>query len=270
MIVNCPSGLTGEIRKLKGKEANILADRKLARKGETYDQILKGCWVNTIDPGPYERYGVTVGEEKLPWGKILSCDRYYALTSIRINTHGPEYSFKVQCGSDGSSGCGKRFSWDIDISKDLDIYDLPKESRLKISEKNNEFKVEKEGIVFTFKLLNGDDERRSNKLIQDRGDKLITSALEARIVSISKVENRRDHGKFLEDLDVNIQLELLDEFEKVDGGIDTSFEVECPNPACGIQFEVSVPLEGSEFWLPHLKKKFSKEKSREKRTMHSQ
>ena len=51
--VVCPSGLTGMIRSMKTKEANLLADKNAMKTGTAFDTILSSCWVQTLDPGPY-------------------------------------------------------------------------------------------------------------------------------------------------------------------------------------------------------------------------
>jgi hypothetical protein len=245
MQVICPSGLTGEVRKLKGREANALADRRMARKGRTYDKILNGCWQSTDNPGPYKDLP---SSGKLPWGKILVCDRFYTLAAIRIATYGSDYIFPTRCGDVGIGGCGNQFEWEVDIAKDLDVFDLPEESKAKIAAGDNRFEVTLEGVRYAFKLLTGEDERRTGQRLQNRRETLVTSALEARLLEVEGVEHKHEFGPYLEELDLDVQLELLDKFEEVDGGIDTDFEVECPQ--CEKVYKAPVPFEGEAFWLP--------------------
>lgn len=265
MHVKCPSGLTGEVRKLKGKEANNLADRRLSRKGETYDRILRGCWLNTEDPGPYGRI-VQPGASSVPWGSILVCDRFYILAAIRVATYGPEYIFPTKCGEDGRGGCGHKFEWEVNIETDLDVFDLPDASRAKIAAGDNRFTVTLQGVSYAFKLLTGDDERRSGQRLQKARDALVTTALAARIIEVEGLEGGRSAiPAYLEELDLDVQLELLEKFEEVDGGIDTDFEVECPR--CENIYRAAVPFEGSEFWTPRSRKRRSEKSSRKTRKM---
>ena len=272
MKVICPSGLTGEVRKLKGKEANTLADRKLARSGDTYDQILRGCWVSTDDPGPYESQGVKAGSTSIPWGNILVCDRFYILASIRVYTYGSDYFFKVRCGETGA-GCGEKFEWEIDLTKDLDVYDLPEESRTKIANDDNRFILQFGEYTIIHKLMTGNDERKATKMLRKNRGALVTTSLAQRILGFGKTNDSSDLKtrpndilSFLEEMDMNEQLELMSEFESVDGGIETEFEVECPN--CENEFGAPVPFEGEEFWIPRtrMKQKLKRSK-RQARTM---
>ena len=52
-VITCPSGLSGEIRGLKGKEGKLLADRASAKSGVTFDRILAGCWLATNKPAEF-------------------------------------------------------------------------------------------------------------------------------------------------------------------------------------------------------------------------
>lgn len=248
MHVKCPSGFAGEVRKLKGPEANILADRKAAKKGETYDKILKACWLETSDPGPYGAF-LKEGEDTPPWTKILVCDRYYALAAMRIATYGADYFFPVQC-TEGS--CREKFEWEINIERDLPVYDLPQESIDKIAADENLFTCEIEGLAVEFKLMTGADERQASRRITQHRDELITTSLASRILSIDGCKRAMVNDK-LKELGADSQWELLKLVEEVDGGIDQQIELECPE--CLHIFEFNLPFEGEGFWIPSSRKR---------------
>lgn len=250
MEVRCPSGLRGEVRKLKGSEANVLADRKAARKGETYDRILSACWLKTLDPGPYGNIGVQEGERSIPWAKVLVGDRHYALTAIRIATYGPEYVFPVQC-----RGCNARFEWEIDLEKDITVYDFPEGTVAKIASGDNRFETDVGGRRVVFKILNGADEHRSGKLLMQNKSEQITVALASRIVEVDGVKGRRGVDEWLEGLDLPVQWALLEQFEEPDGGVEQTIEIECPE--CDGQYEIVLPFEGEGFWIPSTRKQRS-------------
>ena len=52
-LITCPSGLSGSLRGMKVREEKILVDRKLAKSGGQLDELLRACWEDTVDPGPY-------------------------------------------------------------------------------------------------------------------------------------------------------------------------------------------------------------------------
>ncbi len=264
MKITTPSGFSGEVRKLKGSEANILSDRKAARKGETYDKILRACWLDTEDPGPYSNSGVSAEAKSIPWGKILVCDRFVILAGIRSATYGSSYCFPVKCGESGR-GCGYPFEWEVDLETEVLLYPLPEESIQKIAAGNNRFETVLDGTSIVFKLLTGTDERRAGKDIRKNKSEIFTTALASRIVEVEG-KDRRGIKSWLEGLDLDVQLELLGKFEDVDGGFETELEVECPD--CDRIQTITVPFEGEAFWLPRSRKRRSSEaRGRKTRTM---
>ena len=52
--VKCPSGLSGRVRGLKGREFRLLGNKKDIRSGEAYDKILSSCWLGSEEPGNYD------------------------------------------------------------------------------------------------------------------------------------------------------------------------------------------------------------------------
>lgn len=264
MKITTPSGLSGEIRKLKGSEANILSDRKAARRGETYDKILRACWLTTDDPGPYVNQGVAPDSRSINWGRILVCDRFVALAAIRAATYGSSYTFPVQCGESGGRGCGHQFEWELDLETEIPVYPLPEESRAKIAAGNNRFETKLGDVAIVFKLLTGADEKRAGKTLRKSRTELFTTAIASRIVEVDGID-RWSVKKWLDTLDLDVQLELLAKFESVDGGFETENEVECPE--CDRVQGITVPFEGEAFWLPRTRKRPSSgAKGRPKRT----
>jgi hypothetical protein len=254
MNVKCPSGLQGEVRKLKGAEANILADRKAAQKGEVYDRILSACWVKTTNAGPYSF--VEEGDKAPPWGKILVCDRFYALVAIRIATYGADYAFPVQCPA---TPCRTKFDWEINLERDLEVYDLPEESVEKVASGSAVFETSVGGELVRFKLMTGEDERRAGRIITKNRDQLMTTALSSRIVEVGDLSRTTEIDKFLKELDLDLQWDLLRAFEEVDGGVEQVIEIECPE--CSLQFEVTLPFEGEGFWIPSTRKQAKSRRS---------
>lgn len=266
MEITTPSGLRGEVRKLRGSEVNILSDKKKARSGKATDEILQACWTETHDPGPY-----TFLEEggSVPWNKILVCDRFFTTVAIRIATYGPDFVFKTRCGESSRIGCGTSFEWEMNLKKDLPYYELPEESREAISKGSNLFEASVAGKVVHFRLPTGADEKRAIKLArQNQGSESITNALASRIVEIEDVGKRfQDIDSFLQKTDFDLQLALLNDMDEHDGGFETSVEVQCPE--CDNVYEVNLPFGGAEFWTPRKSspKSAPKKKRRVARTM---
>lgn len=240
--ITCPSGLVGRIRGMKAREERVLADRKLARSGAQLEQILAACWEETIDPGPY-----TFGEQPIDWGKVLQGDRFFAMLQIRVLSYGGDYAFSVPCEN---RGCRVRIEWGLDL-RDLPVRALSGESRAAFLNGNRfETVLPDAGRKVVFRLLTGADERRMAALRRAAGERPITTLLGFRLDSIDDVEPR-DKQRFIEDLGMADVTFLLGEFDRVDCGVDTEIEVECPE--CFGTTRVELPFEKG-FLLPERKR----------------
>ena len=239
-VIVCPSGLSGEIRKLKGKEAKLLGDRAAARSGSMFDSILDGCWLRTLDPGIYD-----LGEGQPSWSKVLVGDRFYTLLRIRALTFGEVYPFATQCSS---AECRERFEWEINLSE-LPVKPLPESSKEALRAGNRLQARLESGERVWFKLLTGADEVRASKNLKTSRDGALLAALGSRIIEIEGVAERQKRT-FLEDMDLDEMAALLDRFDEADGGVETSIEIECPH--CYSIQDIDLPF-GRGFFLPRAK-----------------
>jgi len=236
--ITCPSGLSGRIRGMKVREERILADRKLARSGGQVDKLLAACWEETLDPGPYD-----FGEQEIDWGKVLQGDRFYALLQVRALTYGPEYFFSVGCQNDA---CRARIEWELDLG-DLPVRPLSDESRAAFLDGNRfETTLPEAGKKVWFSLATGELERRLPRVRKSAGDRVLSAMLALRIQEIEGVEPR-DRRRFIEDLSLADADFLMDELDRVDCGVETAIEIECPE--CFSIQEVELPFEQT-FFMP--------------------
>jgi len=230
--IECPSGLSGEIRGLKVKEFNILADRRLAKGGGQIDAILSACWVETLDPGPYD-----FGEKNIDWDKVLQGDRFYALLKVRSLSLGNTYPFGIVCQNES---CRHRFEWEIALD-DLDVRKLADDDRERFQSGNRfETRLPGCGKRVWFRLSIGADERRFSKVRQANRDRLWSAMLALRVVEIEDVKDT-DKRRFIEDLDISDAEHLRAEFDRVDCGVDTTVEIECPE--CLSVQDVDLPFD---------------------------
>ena len=146
-IITCPSGLAGVVRGLKVREERILAARKLAKANAQLDELLRACWLETHDPGPY-----SATEGRIDWDGVLQGDRFYALLMIRIATYGPEYAFGVSCAEER---CRARFEWELDL-RELQVRKLSDASRaLFVAGNRFETTLPDAARRVTFRLMTG-------------------------------------------------------------------------------------------------------------------
>lgn len=230
--IECPSGLAGEIRGLKVKEFNILANRRLAKGGGQIDAILSSCWTQTQDPGPYD-----FGDKTIDWDKVLQGDRFYALLKVRALSLGNTYPFGIVCQNEG---CRHRFEWEVALD-DLPVRKLSEESRACLHNGNRfETRLPGCGKRVWFRLAIGADERRFAKVRQSNRDRLWSAMLSLRVVEIEEVKDT-DKRRYIEDLDISDAEHLRAEFDRVDCGVDTTIEIECPE--CLTVQDVDLPFD---------------------------
>ena len=235
-LITCPSGCSGHVRGMRVREERVLADRRLAKSGGQLDELLASCWQETVEAGPYQ-----LGEKGIDWGAVLQGDRFFALLMIRALTYGPEYAFAVSCRT-----CRARIEWEVDLTK-LPVRPLSPESRAAFIAGNRfATTLPDAGKPVTFKLLTGGDERKLPALQRAAPDRLLSAVLGYRVVAIDGVDPK-DQRQFLEDLTLRDADFLVDEFDRVDCGVDTTIEVECPE--CRETQEVELPFD-SAFFLP--------------------
>ncbi len=236
MVIACPSGLRGHIRSMRVSEERIFADRRLAKSGSQLDELLTACWEQTSESGPYLLEG-----KPSDWGSVLQGDRFFALLNIRALTYGPDYGFAVSCRN-----CRARIEWEVDLTK-LPVRPLSAESREAFIAGNRfETTLPDAGKRVWFKLLTGNDERKLPALQRAAPDRLLSSVLAYRVLEVEGVDPK-DKRAFLEDLTLRDADFLVDEFDRVDCGVDTTIEVECPE--CREVQDVDLPFD-SAFFLP--------------------
>lgn len=234
--VICPSGLAGNVRGLKIKEGSLFTDRKLARQGLIVDRVLERCWLETVDPGPYD-----FGDKGMDWGKVLQGDRFHALVQVRVATYGSKYAFGLTCQNES---CRQRFEWEFDLL-DLPVKKLPDES-IEVFRNGNRFEtvLPSAGKKVWFRLLTGDDERKIPALRQRSEGNLMTALFAFRIAEIEGVKPQ-EKTRFIEELELSDAMFLRSEFDRADCGVDTAIEVECPH--CASVQEVELPFERTFF-----------------------
>lgn len=236
--ITCPTGLTGRIRGMKVREERILSDRKLAKAGGQVDELLASCWEETLDAGPYD-----FGDKAIDWGKVLQGDRFFALLQIRALTYGSAYAFAVTCQHEG---CRARIEWELDLAS-LPCRPLSDESRAAYLDGNRfETTLPDAGKRVWFRLLTGADERKLPQLRRGAGDKLLSAMLAFRVVEVEGVDPR-ERRRFIEELSMRDADFLVDEFDRVDCGVDTTIEIECQE--CFATQEVDLPFDRT-FFMP--------------------
>jgi hypothetical protein len=253
-ILETPSGLTAEVRKIRGVELVRLAEQA-DDEAETsaFGQVLGACWIRTIDPGPYP-FVKADSEERPPWPRILKGDVLFAFVYLRRISmpDGNSYDFDVRCEE-----CRKRYGWTIDLAKDLKVKPLPPESVERIKAGEAFETCMHDGRRIRFALQTTDQEAPMLRLMkqQKRTRTTFVDVLASQTISIEGVNpDLRARWRFLSELDLDELYGLREAFEAPDCGLDTAIQTRCTKAACSWVQDVNLPL-GKTFFAPRRKPK---------------
>lgn len=244
MIITTASGFAGEIRRLKIRELQRLADPNMQRNGRALD-VLLSVMSGVTDLGPYaKRFKIGTPPN---WDDVLVGDRFCALIDIRAASWGGEYEFRVPC-----SECREAIEWEMDL-RQLPRKAFPEETLMQLKEDKNEFLTEgPAGERITFKLLNGADEKAIEAHRRRNAGRFgVADALRARIQAVAGVPSLKLMN-WIEDLDAQDAMEVVRRMDLVDGGVETDIEIQCT--FCNWQQMIRLPF-GKSFYLPTKKKK---------------
>ena len=259
-----PSTMVGDIKKLSGREIAQVAEQVdgAGASDGGFASILGGCWVATLDRGPYPAH--VFGAEATPigkparrkgsphreqlvevkgdvpdWSRVLKGDLVAGLiflAQISI-TDGDDYPFDVPCGS-----CGKPIQWEVKLS-DLPVKVLPEASIKKIRA-GDPFEVLVAGKKVMFDLQTAAAEEPVARLMKQQGRKVgtIVDVLAAQVRSVEGVgADLKARWAWLSDLSLGELQDLQYAMAEVDCGVETSLDVECGK--CGYEQEANLPLD---------------------------
>lgn len=254
MIITCPSGLQVEIRGMKLGEAQRFSDPSLIRTGGSMDMLLQACTLRTASSGPYpDSHFAKDGRPN--WTKMLLGDRFTTIIDVRIRTWGSTYEFDVQCEK-----CRERYGWELELS-DLERRELPAESAAKIGAGENSFETRlPDGKLLTFKLSTGEEEQKLQKWKRNnRGQLGPVDAIAVQTLSIEGIQSGADKWirEYLTDLDMPAAMDLLDDIQRADCGVETEIETVCE--WCQWTQRIQLPFEAT-FFFPRKKKAKREEK----------
>lgn len=227
--ITCPSGLTGRVKPLSARSASVLTDQRAIRTGKAADSILKACWEETLDLGPYPFTG------GVDWSRVLVCDRTVALVGIRQVTYGDIYPLSLSCPT-----CLQKFFWDVPLSE-LTMKPLSADAKTRIVAGSNEFATKlSDGRELKWRLLTGKDLTDWMPRFREGREDLVVQVVKSRVVSIEGIQPNQLDG-YLSDLVMGEVQDLIVQMDEVDGGIETEIEVRCP--ACYFEWAIELPLD---------------------------
>lgn len=212
-----------KVRSMTGEEEDLLSSRKIAPLVKM-DQVLAACTesIGTIT----DRRQIKTLVRDLTVG-----DRVFLMFAIRRVSLGDRYPFREECPS-----CGTEHLYNVSLA-DLEVkfVEDPKKQTFAVTTPT--------GRKVSFRMMTGHDEHRLDK-IKSKGNSLSISML-SRIETIDGEVANLTHIKKLALRDRHF---LRDQFEEVEGGVDTTLECSCP--FCGHDFERDLDIGQTGFFFP--------------------
>lgn len=252
--VETPSGLKGTIRRLRLRELNILANRKLAKSGTSITELLRSVWTETTDPGiyrppflskpwPEDSHGSLVPR----WDQVLIGDRTAVLLAVRELSRGPEFSFEVTCQA---PACRRPIPWTVDL-RNLERHGLSEEARAKLTgDGENLFyrTLPYSGDKVAFRLLTGADEAAVARVATDEGgEAMVSASMLLRLPYLGGgLTSPSERRRFVEEMDLEDASWLQGQWEEADIKVQQEIEVECPH--CWRVQPVAIPFDADFFW----------------------
>jgi hypothetical protein len=228
--ITCPSGLRGTLREMKVRDEQLFANRKLAKSGKATSALLRACWQQTLDSGPYSFVG-----EVPDWDQVLTADRFYALIQLRIASYGEDYEFPVTCRV-----CRTHFRWGAKLDQ-LNVQKVS-EQALHYVKTNEPVPIElPDGLTVKCRPLNGEDEAFFAKIGIKEEDKILTYHLARRIVEIQGKTSWREILPLVEDMPARVADRLWDATDELEGGVELMFHIECGD--CGALHKMILPFD---------------------------
>ncbi len=239
-MVECPSGLKGELRGLTVAEEDLILQFSSGGKRkseEAFKELLRRCWLRTTDVGPYPNMDA---EKPLNVDDLLVGDTFYLLLQMRLISYGNELDVRGEC----SQGHG----WDatIDLSG-IEVYPLSDESKERYARGEPcETVLPVTGRTVKFRLLHYADESAALRNLKKGADDIASETLRVRIVEISgfnqEIQIDEDTGMdmrtFIRALPVADSMALREAMEDEDCGVETEYESVCD--VCDARSMVSI------------------------------
>lgn len=264
-VFKLPSGVEIGFRQIMLREESFLAKSVKSRRAQldkVLSDVINRCCEGVVDPGPYS---FLKEGDKPNWDEMLRGDRFVTMIKLRMLSYrdGYEYDVDLRCPA-----CNKKFNEVVNLEEDLFIQDLPEESvnHLKTGEP---LTVEIAGRKVSFGLPLGKTEALAKKISNQNPDREMAAMLRSRILDVDGVDRRdilnwldgEGRGDKFEGLTSDDAEELRDAFDRVDGGIDTEMEAECPD--CGHIWNYDLPFD--KIFMPSRKIRDRKRAMREAR-----
>lgn len=229
--VTCPSGLKVRVEEMDIDTMDTLMDPALARSGQTVTRVVEVCTLGVEDPGPY----TLQPNGKLNWNNVAQVDLMKVLVEIRRITLGDGYDFSLKCPQ---KVCGNQFTWGLEIPE-LEERPMQPEGIASIQTgEPMQFHLPKTNRLLYHTILTTIEAVAIGAPFQSADEKQWNrKAIAKRVKAIDRVPDQ-DKSRWLGRVPRLDHLDLTDEIDRLEGGLELGFEIYCPK--CETSIKVSL------------------------------
>lgn len=216
-----------ELKEITGHEEDMLASKQV-HPAMKMSLLLAGCVVRIGDVTDARTLRQML--QGLPVG-----DRVFLIFAARRVTLGNELPVRETCPA-----CDVKHLYMIDLANDLDV------RKMRDPMKRVHDIVLPSGKMSRVRVSTGADEERMGKMMRktQRADALSQSIL----MRMELLEGEKPTLQMVKSLSMSDRNFLRDEFQEIEGGVDTKLELDCPS--CGNEWEKDLDLSAASFFFP--------------------
>lgn len=219
-----------KVREITGVEEDLLAAKNISG-GKKLTQLLGNC-LEQLGPMTDKPFLQRAARE------LTVGDRSYLMLAIRRVTLGDDFPFEDSC-----TECE---------AKSLFVVNLGTLTTRKMPDAKKRIFTEKlpSGKTARFHIMTGKDEESLAKI--DANDKMSVSIL----IRVDTIDDAPVTLEVIKSLSMKDRNFLRERFNEVEGGVETSVELSCPN--CGADFMTELDVSQTGFFFPSRIRKNSK------------
>ena len=217
-----------QVREITGVEEDMLASTKIP-SSQKVTTLLTGCVVRIGTEERKNRIAQMV--QDLPVG-----DRVFLIFAIRRVTLGDDLPVREQCPE-----CRVKTLFMVDLGADLKIRPMADPTKRVFDE------VLPSGKPVRFRVSTGQDEARLAKLVK-RNNQSSDALSQSILMRLEMLGDEKPTLPMVKSLGMRDRNFLREKFQEVEGGVDTTLELECP--ACGHEWEKDLDLNTAGFFFP--------------------
>lgn len=217
-----------QVREITGIEEDMLASQQIS-SAQKISSLLTGCVTRVgpeTDRGKIARMvaDLTVG------------DRVFLIFAIRRVTLGDELPVRESCPA-----CKTTTLFMVDLAKDMQA------RKMKDPTKRVFDVTLPSGLTARFRVSTGGDEERLAKIVK-RNKQAPDALSQSILMRLELLGDEKPTLQVVKSLGMRDRNFLRDQFQEVEGGVDTALELECPS--CGNEWEKDLDLSAASFFFP--------------------